>query len=182
MIKFTTIKLSEDKQTLTLIIELEDNEFTQNVYLGKTEIYDIKTWSTNTPVFTHITTSKVKRKELNIPVTSILTSLTNNMLIIKASISEDSVPSENSPCGYDNTYEIAVYADICEIVNQLSQLTTELSNTCAIPKKFINYFLLFKGLEYSLRSQKIEKSIEYYKQLIGISNNNLTIKSCGCNG
>ena len=180
MIKFTTIKLSEDRQIFTVGALVEDNEYTQNVYIGKVEIFDKSTFN-GEPVYQN-SIPKTKEVTLDIPVSDILANISQNILFIKVSITEDSIPSEGCPCGYDKTYEIGVYADICDIANQLSNLTNELKDTCSIPKNFINYFLLFKGFEYALRAQKFEKSIEYYDYLLGINNNSVTTKICNCHG
>lgn len=112
--------------------------------------------------------------------TSVLPSLENDLLFVYIKTNDDFGP--DTPCGYDNQYTIGVTFNTCILYNKFMQVIKELYQECPIPKHFVDYFLLFEGMVYSVESKHYIEAINIYKRLfdrkdITVNNTN----SCNCN-
>lgn len=179
MIQFTKILLSEDNKNLIIKAKIEESSYFENVYLDSIIIDDVKSYDTDAHVFAGILEDNFKEYEWVIPVNNILTSLTNNMLFIK--IKSKGVPSFDCPCNSDINEIIGVFADVCSILNNINLYSKELNKDCQLPKGFIDYLLLFKALEYALKSCNYDKAIKYWKKLQNTQSLKI-VNKCGCNG
>lgn len=179
MVKFTRIKLSEDKKYLNIGVKIDGSSYFSNVYINSIKIDDVKSYGTDYHVYTNKLSSNVKSYTWVIPVSEILTSLSNNMLFI--TIETVGEPSFDCPCGADINKVTGVFADVCSILNNIHNYTKELNSTCELPTGFINYFLLYKAYEYSLKSCNYDKAVKYWNKLHNTQSVKLTNK-CNCNG
>ena len=183
MLHFNKIRLSPDRKTLTIEAWLEETNYNTQVFPYEIKIQDISTFGTSTYVYnTDLSsyTNEDKEVTINIPVGEILANISNNMLFITITLQGNIDIS--CPCGKDIMTYTAVFADACTMMNNLSTYTTELNQECSIPKGFINYLLLFKALEYSLKTCNYKDAIKYWNRLNKILRVNISPSNCNCHG
>ena len=179
LIHFDKLRISDDNKHLSIKIRIGEEAYYENVYLTGIKIWDKETYGTNNTVWTSDLEANPKKEvEVDIPLTDILTSVANNMLFISVDI--QGVPSIECPCGGD-TIPTAVFADTCSIMNTIKSYTSELSNSCITPKGFINYLLLYKALEYAIKTCHYPEAIKYYNMLLKEYKTPVTT-NCGCHG
>lgn len=106
--------------------------------------------------------------------------LKDNFIIFEPIIKNlEKIDWSKLPCGYD-IIDKAVFADAASIVYNFNLISRDLTKDCHIPDEYINYYLEFKALEYSVRAKNYTKAALWYKELLRISVT--TDSSCGCYG
>ena len=174
LIHFDKILISDNK--LELDIKVGSEPYYKDVIIKKVIIQDKSTYGTSTYVYTIETRSKQFNKD--ILLSDILTNINNNILFITVEIS--GAPTADCPCNSD-VIPTAVYVDTNSILNTIKGYNNELTKDCSIPKGYINYLLLYKALEYSIKTCNYKEAIKYYNLLLKDYKVPVT-SNCGCHG
>lgn len=104
----------------------------------------------------------------------------NNLLFVY--IKTVGTPAPNTPCGMDNITTLGVVSNLYPLYQHTFGYIKELSNTCSIPKNFINYILQYKAFELAVKTGHYTEAIRYWKKFfMGIKDSVIT-SNCGCYG
>lgn len=172
MIQYNTLSLDGD--TLTVDIEVEDKDYYSSVYLVSCRIDTQDTYGKK-DAYERIALRE-KNKQLQGAVT--LPAYKNSIFIITPQTLGS--PSEDTPCGKDVIdKKILFYRK--SLQDKGLVYLGELSNTCTIPKGFIDYILKCKALDLSIDTCNIESAIKYWNMLSQTTTTSVTT-NCGCNG
>lgn len=174
LIHFDKILISDNK--LELDIKIGEESYYKDVIIKKVKIQDKDTYGTNNYVY--ITETRIKKFSKAIPLSDILTNINNNMLFITVEI--QGTPTADCPCNND-VIPTAVYVETSSIIKNIEQYTAELNNSCSMPKGFMNYLLLYKALEYAIKTCHYKEAISYLDKLTKETKVPVT-SNCKCNG
>lgn len=174
LIHFDKILISDNK--LELDIKIGEESYYKDVIIKKVKIQDKDTYGTNNYVY--ITENRIKKFSKAIPLSDILTNINNNMLFITVEI--QGTPTADCPCNSD-VIPTAVYVETSNIIKNIEQYTAELNNSCSMPKGFMNYLLLYKALEYAIKTCHYKEAISYLDKLTKETKISVT-SNCKCNG
>lgn len=128
------------------------------------------------------TASAKKTINLTISSSDILASLTDNMFFVY--IKTVGTPTPDTPCGMDNVTTLGVVINLYPLYQQAFGYIKELSDTCIIPKNFINFILQYKMFQLAIKTGHYTEAIKYWKKFHfsqGIKDVTVTNK-CGCYG
>lgn len=181
LIHFNKIKISDDNNYLELDIKVGEESYYKDVTIKKVLIQDKNTYGTNSYVWSTSYESLLRKPKvvsLNIPFSEIFGKISDNILFITVEIS--GAPTANCPCNED-VIPTAVYVETSNIIKNIEQYTAELNNTCTMPKGFMNYLLLYKALEYSIKTCHYKEAISYLDKLLKEIKIPVT-SNCKCNG
>ena len=117
----------------------------------------------------------IKAKDLN------LDSLENNLFFIY--VKGGGYPEPGCPCGMDNEWHMCATAYYRPIYDSIMSYIKELSDTCSIPRNFIDLILKLKAIRVSLDTGNYPVAVKLWKQWKAIGREGSSfIKKCGCNG
>ena len=123
---------------------------------------------------------KIKTIRMEINYTELLYNLNQDLLFVYVKIK--GTPSIDTPCGMDNITTLGVVSNLYPLYQHAFSYIKELSNTCSIPKNFINYILQYKAFELAVKTGHYTKAIKYWKKFfMGIKDSVIT-SNCGCYG
>ena len=123
-------------------------------------------------------------KDINIIIpnidTTIKNAFENNLLFVY--IKTVGTPAPNTPCGMDNITTLGIVSNLYPLYQHTFSYIKELSNTCSIPKNFINYILQYKAFKLAVKTGHYTEAIRYWKKFfMGIKDSVIT-SNCGCYG
>lgn len=184
MVKFNELKITPDGNSLIIDVSIKDLHYYKDIYLDSIIIDNQDTYVDTGPSSQAIYTKTIEgneksfRLELN---NSNILSLKDNLFFIYIKVK--GIPSFDTPCGLDNMItRTSVLYPFPLYCNMLNTLTHEYSKDCSIPRKFIDNFLRYKGLQFSLVTRNNLEAIKYYNSFIKSFNNLTQSNTCGCNG
>ena len=77
---------------------------------------------------------------------------------------------------------LGVVSNLYPLYQHAFSYIKELSDTCSIPKNFINYILQYKAFELAVKTGHYTEAIKYWKRFfMGIKDSVIT-PNCGCYG
>lgn len=176
LIHFDKIRISDDNNYLELDIRVGEESYYKDVLIRKVKIQDKNTYGERQ--YNWQTEASTKNFSKKIPLTDILTGIKNNILFISVEIS--GTPTADCPCNND-VIPTAVYVETSSIIKNIEQYTAELNNSCSMPKGFMNYLLLYKALEYAIKTCHYKEAISYLDKLTKETKVPVT-SNCKCNG
>lgn len=106
--------------------------------------------------------------------------LSHNMFFVY--IECGGTPDPCTPCRLDELTTLGVTFDYGRLFNIAMNYTRELTKTCNIPDKFIDFILNFEGLKLSIETEHYIPAINYWNVLTSGANYGVTTKPCGCHG
>lgn len=115
----------------------------------------------------------ISETELGIP-------LKNSMLFVY--VIAKGYPSPDTPCGYDNSKVMGVVVNLYPYYQSMMSGVKEISDTCNIPRHFINNILRFKAIELSIKTGNYLQAIKYWKKFFSSDRVRSIHKLCGCYG
>lgn len=182
MIKILNIQLDRETDVLTIKAGIEDKEFFKNVYVDKIIIDDHETYSPVGPssnaIYTYTVDGNLKEITIEVPNMVVNGGFYGKLLFIYATAK--GVPLSTTPCGQDETVAMKVAADYCSFYNKIMPHIKELSNTCKIPRDFIDNYLKFKAIQVAVNTKNFQEACNFWTQFYSCQTP--TYKSCGCNG
>ena len=182
MIKFTELRVQ--KEHLIIVAEVREIEdYYDNVYIDEILIDTQDSFVTTGPSANTIYSNQINGDQKKVTLSLSSTDLQNvdmdkTMFFVYAKAKGIPRPC---PCGFDQEISIGVTFSMCPIYNATMQYVKEVEYTCDIPENFINMYLRFKAIQYSIESGHFTQAIKYYNKFfkgIGV----LNFKSCGCHG
>ena len=183
MIKFTELRVQ--KERLIIVAEVREIEdYYDNVYIDEILIDTQDSFVTTGPSANPIYSKSIEGNQKKVTLSLSSTQLQNvdmdkTMFFVYAK--SKGTPSAGTPCGFDHETSVGVTFSMCPIYNATMQYVKEIENSCDIPDNFINMYLRFKAIQYSIESGHFTQAIKYYNQFYkGI--NSRHFKSCGCHG
>ena len=184
MIKFTELRVQ--KERLIIVAEVREIEdYYDNVYIDEILIDTQDTFVTTGPSANVIYSTTVEGNQKKVTLSLSVNDFTDNNIDINKTMffvyaKAKGIPHP-CPCGFDQETSIGVTFSMCPIYNATMQYVKEVEYTCDIPENFINMYLRFKAIQYSIESGHFTQAIKYYNKFfkgIGV----LNFKSCGCHG
>lgn len=182
MIKILSIELNRETDVLIVKAGIEDNPLFHNVYVDKIIIDDHETYSPAGPSSDPIYSYTVDRnsKEITVEISNIeVTGGFYGKLLFIYAVSKGA-PMADTPCGQDETIAMRVAADYCSFYNKIMPHIKELSNTCKIPRDFIDNYLKFKAIQVAVNTRNFQEACNFWTQFYSCQTP--VYKSCGCNG
>ena len=183
MIKFTELRVQ--KERLIIVAEVREIEdYYDNVYIDKIIIDSQDTFNSSgpsaNPIYSVTVSGNQKKFSLSLSAASFDSiDIDHTMFFVYAKAK--GTPSPSTPCGYDDEYSLGVTFSLCPIYNSTMGYIKQIETSCDIPKKFIDMFLQFKAIQYSIDSGHFTQAIKYYNRFYkNLSVNSLS--TCGCHG
>lgn len=98
----------------------------------------------------------------------------------------DGAPDECLPCSLDKEYTIGVTFDENLLYQRVMGYTKDLvRDCCTMPVGFMDFILLWNAFKASVETEHWIAAIKFYNMLFdlkGDGGQQITVKSCGCNG
>lgn len=184
MVTFQELRITPDSQKLIIDVSVKDLEYYTNVYLDTIQIDTQDTFVESGPssevVYTEVIGGDTKSVRLELGTGDLLPTLNGNLFFVY--IRTKGTPAANTPCGMDNIATLGVVSNLYPLHQHAFSYIKELSDTCSIPKNFINYILQYKAFELAIKTGHYTKAIKYWKRFfMGIKDLVIT-PNCGCYG
>lgn len=187
MIVFDQLYIDNNSKRLVIEASIENLSYFDNVEIDKVVIDSQDTYIDNGPSSNPILVQQIPQgqqlnkhikleiseKELGIP-------FNNNMLFIY--VFAKGYPSPDTPCGYDNNKIMGIAANLYPYYQSMMSGVKEISDTCNIPKYFINNILRFKAIELSIKTGNYSQAIKYWKKFFSSDRVRYIHQTCGCYG
>lgn len=181
MVQFNELKIVPDGTKLIIDVSIKDLSYYNNVYIDKILIDTQDTFVESGPS-SNARSISVNSKKIRLELgKGDVPSLTNNLFFVY--VKTRGIPSPDTPCGMDNSIILGTtlypYRIYC---NMLKTIQLEYSNSCSPPRKFIDRFFRYKGLQLALITGNNLQAIKYFN---GFSDNpsiSLTSNTCKCYG
>lgn len=125
-------------------------------------------------------TTPIKSYRIEINKNDSILTFKDNLLFVY--VKTKGTPASDTPCGMDNITTLGVVSNLYPLYQHAFSYIKELSDTCSIPKNFINYILQYKVFELAIKIGHYTKAIKYWKKFfMGIKDSVIT-PNCGCYG
>ena len=184
MVQFNELRITPDGQRLIIDVSVKDLEYYTNVYLDDVLIDTQDTFVESGPsskvVYRGSIMGDSKSIRLELGTGNLLPTLNDNLFFVY--VRTKGAPAANTPCGMDNITTLGVVSNLYPLYQYTFSYIKELSNTCSIPKNFINYILQYKAFELAIKTGHYTEAIRYWKKFfMGIKDSVIT-SNCGCYG
>ena len=181
MVQFNELRITPDGQKLIINVSVEDLEYYTNVYLDTIQIDTQDTFVESGPsskvAYTEVIGGNTKSVRLELGTGDLSPTLNGNLFFVY--IRTKGTPAANTPCGMDNITKLGV---VSPLYQHAFSYIKELSDTCSIPKNFINYILQYKAFELAVKTGHYTEAIKYWKRFfMGIKDSVIT-PNWGCYG
>lgn len=188
MVKFNKLSVFKGGEKLSINVSIEDLPYYSNVYIDSIYIDNQDTYIEKGP---SDNSALVYIAEENEKSTNIIIDW-NNPMLSDISIKEDllfvyvkikGTPAPDTPCEKDRKFFIGVTYNACTLYDSMMQSIRDVLNDCSIPKVFIDKFLRFEALEYSIITNHYIEAIKFFNRFFkGKKVLGSTIKDCNCHG
>ena len=168
MFKYNKVSIEDNK--LIVDFEIEDKPYYSGIIIKGLRIDTSATYGTKTPYYTS-PYSGILHFEIPLSNTKEL-----YFIIPQAQIT---LPPD-IPCGADEV-NIAVAYNKKTLMQKGWGYLKELSNSCGIPKGFIDFILRIKALDMSIETCNYTEAIKYWEMLNKMPTRTST-NNCGCHG
>ena len=184
MVQFNELRITPDGQKLIIDVSVKDLEYYTNVYLDTIQIDTQDTFVESGPssevAYTKTIGGNSKSVKLELGTGDLLPSLKDNLFFVY--VRTKGTPASNTPCGMDIITTVGVVTNLYPLYQQAFGYIMELSDTCIIPKNFINFILQYKAFELAVKTGHYTEAIKYWKRFfMGIKDSVIT-PNCGCYG
>ena len=184
MVQFNELRINPEGTKLIIDVSVKDSVYYENVYIDTISIDTQDTFIDSGPssnvAYTNTLAGNNKSVRLELGIGDLLPSLLDNMFFVY--IRTKGTPAANTPCGMDNITTLGVVSNLYPLYQHAFSYIKELSDTCSIPKNFINYILQYKAFELAVKTGHYTEAIKYWKRFfMGIKDSVIT-PNCGCYG
>lgn len=191
MIQFNELRITPEDQRLIIDVEVKDLSYYENVTID-TIIVDnqdtyISTGSSITPIYTYedgvssdevVTEKSDKRIRIELPRT-LIPNLGTDLFFIY--VTTKGAPTADTPCGMDNATTIGVVFDLYRLQQLYMNYVKEIeTNSCNIPKEFIDEILRYKALKLSLITGNYVQAVKYWKKFFSNITLYKLVSKCPC--
>lgn len=204
MLHFNELSLTPDNKCLIVDVEVDNLDYYEDIVIDSIVIDTQDTFVLNgpssKPLFEIDTQSKAaslyenkqhyfknreantKHYRLELKLKDLKVDPYDTMFFVYAIASGTSKP--NTPCGYDVNKILGTVVNVQSIYKQILPYLKELSNTCNIPKGFINLILQVKALDLAIRTGNYLEAVKYWKKFFKGNNfNSINLNNnCNCHG
>lgn len=184
MVTFQELRITPDGQKLIIDVSVKDLEYYTNVYLDTIQIDTQDTFVESGPsskaIYKEFIGGNTKSVRLELGTRDLSPTLNDKLFFVY--IKTKGTPAANTPCGMDNIITLGVVYNLYPLYQHAFSYIKELSDTCSIPKNFINYILQYKAFEFAIKTGHYTEAIKYWKRFfMGIKDSVIT-PNCGCYG
>ena len=189
MVTFQELRITPDGQNLIIDVSVIRNpSYYQDVYLDTIQIDTQDTFIESGPssktvyntIIKGVEGKSLKSIRLTLDAGDLLPSLNSNLFFVYVKVK--GTPSADTPCGMDNITTLGVVFNFYPLYQHAFNYIKELSNTCSIPKNFINYILQYKAFEFAIKTGHYTEAIKYWKKFFMKIKNSAITSNCGCYG
>lgn len=184
MVQFNELRIIPDGTQLIIDISVKDLEYYTNVYLDEilidTQETFIETGPSTQIVYSKTVEGNLKSVRLELSTGDLLPSLKDNLFFVY--VKTKGTPASNTPCGMDNITTTGVVTNLYPLYQQAFSYIKELSDTCIIPRNFINFILQYKAFQLAVRTGHYTEAIKFWKRLYQEVEYITVINKCGCYG
>lgn len=185
MIKFNKLFIPPYAKGIYVDCEVCDLPYYTDVYIDKVIVEAHTAYSpsgeSDNPVFSYVLQGNQKSLKLFIKDTELLvSSLPDTLFFVK--VKAKGTPSSDTPCGMDNIYTIGVVSDTYDLYRRSMKYFHDCLSLCTVPKKFIDFILLYKAFTVCLKTRDFLQAIKYWKKLKKNKVIRGSTNTCGCNG
>ena len=184
MVAFQELRITPDGKKLIIDVSVKNLEYYTNVYLDTIQIDTQDTFIESGPsskvVYTKVIGGNTKSVRLELGTGDLLPTLSDNLFFVYIRIK--GTPAANTPCVLYNITTLRLISNLYPLYQYTFSYIKELSDTCSIPKNFINYILQYKAFELAIKTGHYTEAIKYWKKFfMGIKDSVIT-SNCGCYG
>lgn len=184
MVQFNELRIIPDGTQLIIDISVKDLEYYTDVYLDEilidTQETFIETGPSTQIVYSKTVEGNLKSVRLELSTGDLLPSLKDNLFFVY--VKTKGTPASNTPCGMDNITTTGVVTNLYPLYQQAFSYIKELSDTCIIPRNFINFILQYKAFQLAVRTGHYTEAIKFWKRLYQEVEYITVINKCGCYG
>ena len=166
MVQFNELRIIPNGQKLIIDVSIKDLEYYTDVYLDSIQIDTQDSFVESGPssevVYTEVIEGDTKSIRLELGTGDLLPTLNDNLFFVY--IRTKGTPAVNTPCGMDNITTLGVVSNLYPLYQHAFSYIKELSDTCSIPKNFINYILQYKAFELAIKTGHYTEAIKYWKK------------------
>lgn len=186
MIKFSTLKVSDDCRQLTVKVSVEPYSFYKNVYIDSIIIDTQDTFTVSGPSSNNVYMKEVegnsKEVTLIISKTDFNTLIDFNKGLFFVYVTIKGTVEPDTPCGYDRYYDLGVTMNTRSLYESLMYYIRQIDKTCSVPKDLINKYLQIKAFTTSLKTGNYILAIKYWNKFLryGIITNESKGNKCEC--
>lgn len=193
MVIFDQLRISDDGKKLYVNAHVNSADCFNNIYLDRIVIQtqdQVSEADPLTPGDACICQMQItdETKELNLVLDastdfdSVYNTLSDKLLFVY--IVCKGVPDPCTPCRLDELTTLGVTFDETMLYQKVMQYTRQLTDSCEIPKDFIDLILLWNGFKAAVETEHYIPAIDFWKKLFDSNNIAVygTTKPCGCHG
>lgn len=161
---------------ISIIIEVKEEAYLENVYIKRVLIDTIKTVSGTGPSEKAVLLDVGNKKEVVLNTEDINLSINDVPLFFYV---EPSTIPVDAPCGEDKAYEYIGYTFNRKPIYDSFVCALNNITDCKFPNELATKYLKYKALDIAMENGQFDKAAKLYKDYF--TNNTITIKSkCPC--
>lgn len=183
MIQFNNLKITSDGKSLIVDAAVKDLEYYTDVYIDSVLIDTQDTFVDSGPSSKAIIKTiegDNKSISLELGIEDLISNLNENLFFVY--IKTKGTPAADTPCGMDNSITLGVTFNFYPKYQYGFNFIKELSNTCIIPKNFINFILQYKAFELAVKTGNYTEAIKYWNKFFMNIKSDVTTTNCNCYG
>ena len=195
MVRFNELRISQDGKYLIIDVSVRDESYYDNIYIQNIKIdtqdtftdasgasseaiYNSDSWHTvgenAKNVRLTLESAELGGKDLNSTMFFVFVTCTGDL---------NMGSSENDcaiPCGMDNPVTLGTVVASYPYYQQAMSYIGDLSQTCIIPKDFIDFILRTKAMEVAVKTGNYQEAIKYFNKFFKDGSYNKEGGGCGC--
>ena len=184
MIQFNELKILPEEGLLIVDVSVKNLSYYTNVFIDKITIDTADTFVGNTPsghpVYSKEIEGSSKSVRLEIKDTDILAQLKDNCFIVY--VQTKGLPSSDTPCGLDKDITVSMVYDLSTINECSMKYLSIVSQSCIIPKEFIDFILRLSALDFAIKEGNITDAVDYWNKFFKNIDSSNIVKTCTCYG
>lgn len=186
MVVINELRITPDGKCLVVEASIDTMDYYKDVYFDSVIIDDQDSYSVNGPHNDPYRefTGDLKHIRFTVSAGDLgKGSFDNDILFVYFSTKGTPSFSLDVPCGADSDTVMGVAYNERPLYNLGMNYIRELSDTCGVPRHFIDYILRYKAFCLCLKTGNYIKAIDYWKN--GLFSHKESIskpKGCGCHG
>lgn len=192
MIIFDRLQISNDGQKFYIDVHVNKADYFDNISISRVIIKTSDQVSETDPlsslgnsVFDYTTENSPRELNLaldaSIDLDTPMSTLSDKLFFVYVIC--QGTPGECTPCRLDEMTTLGVTFDTTVFYQKVMQYTRELTDSCVVPKEFINMILLWNGFNAAVETEHYIAAIDFWKKMFVDSYTSITSNNiCHCHG
>ena len=183
MVQFNKLEINPEGTQLSIDVQVKELSYYENVYLSKIVIDNQDTFNESgpgsNPLYSLDLSGNDMKHYYDVAGVSDLPSMGSDLLFVY--VITEGIPDSMTPCGEDNSVSTGVVSNLYPVYKCALNYIKELDHSCTIPRKFIDFILRLKALQYCILTGHNQKAIDYWKKYFMDIRSDNQVYKCICN-